>query len=59
MLRHAGIGGEIDLTCDANIYKNWHQFHSKHVFDLEFTVPLLIGVITTTEFNTSKNNDTF
>lgn len=27
--------------------------------DLEFTVPLSIGVITTTEFNTSKNYDTF
>lgn len=59
MFHHAGIRGEIDSTCDANIYKNWHQFHSKHVFDLEFTVPLSIGVITTTEFNTSKNYDTF
>lgn len=60
MFHHAGIRGEIDdSTCDANIYKNRHQFHSKHVFDLEFTVPLSIGVITTTEFNTSKNYDTF
>lgn len=43
---------QISIKTDTNFIQN-------NVFDLEFTVPLSIGVITTTEFNTSKNYDTF